>query len=227
MKTRHHYLLLVTSLLLIGNSVFAQKINDTTTLPAQFLFPHFTEGVMVMKDGKSFRGKLNYNTEIDQMQFLNPDNEILSIAYPEKVSSVSIGNRNFIYINKNFAEFLTTGTVSLCSRVHRTRFVDKIGAYGGVSPSSSITSMASVIGRDGHVSDLSLNEHITYKTDQVFYILLEGKMKMILNQRDLLKCFPSKKELIRQEIERQQTKFDNADSMKKIIEWIDANKIIE
>ena len=72
---------------------------------------------------------------------------------------------------------------------------------------------------------MSNNEEITFTKTLIFYVTNSGKTRIVLNQNDLLKCFSSKKELINQELEKQNTKFNSIESVKKIIDWINANGI--
>jgi len=45
------------------------------------------------------------------------------------------------------------------------------------------------------------------------------------NQINLLKCFSTKKDLIAEEIKKQNVNFTSIDSVKKFIDWINANGI--
>jgi hypothetical protein len=212
--------------LLISNLTFSQQKKDNTNVSTPFLFSQFTEGTILFKDGSSNRGLLNYNTTIDEMQFIGPNEEVLSFAEPQKVSTVTIANRRFMNYQNHFVEILVEGSTSLFVRVHQNRYAEKIGAYGGASGTSSIDSYSSFKGNDGRYTELSPNEAVTYKSEYVFYLLHTDKMKMVLTKSDFIKYFSSSKEQLKQEIERQNIKFDNIDSVKKIVSWVNANGII-
>ena len=216
---------LLVCFLLISNFVFCQQKNDTTSLPYQFLFRHFTDGMVVLKDGQKFNVKLNYDTSTDQMQFVGTDNVIMNLAEPEKISMVAIGKRNFFYIREFFTELINDGPVSLYLRVHEKRIAQQIGGYGGISPTSSIEAVTSLTTSDGNSNTLKRNELVDYKTEYVFSVMTKGKIKIVSTQNELLKCFPSHKDLLKQEMDKQNTKLDSIDSVKKIIEWINANGI--
>ena len=159
------------------------------------------------------------------MQFLGDGNTIMSIAKPEDVSKVTILNRSFFYIKNYFVELLTEGPVSLYSRIHQQRNAEKIGAYGGASPSSSIQSVSTFHSSDGRIDNLTPNEVVNYITSISYYLVYNGKTKLVFNQNDLLKCFPSKKEELKKELDKENTKFNSTDSVKKIVEWMNANGI--
>lgn len=223
MKTKHLHTLIIC-FLLIGNLAYSQPKNDTVSGSSPFLFPQFTEGTIVFKDGSSNRGMFNYDTSLDEIQFIGPNKEILALAQPEKVAMINIGNRRFMNAKNSFIEILIEGPVSLCLKIHQRRIAEKIGAYGSASGTTSIDTYSSYK-TEGRYVNLSPNEAVSYKKEYSFYLLQNDKMKLIVAKNDLLKYFSSNKELLKQEMERQYTKFNDIDSIKKIISWINANGI--
>lgn len=211
-------------LLLTSNLTFSQQKKDTTG-SSQFLFPKFTDGVVSLKDGSIANAKLNYDTYVDQMQFLGVDNVIMAIAEPEKVVKITISNHEFYYIRNNCVELISKGAVLLFVRVHHQRIAEKNGAYGGASPATSIQTLSTLYSGDGRVSKLSRDEEVSYTTTLNYYITNSGKTRVVLNQNDLLKCFSSEKELIKQELDKQNTKFNSTESVKKLVDWMNSNGI--
>ena len=94
------------------------------------------------------------------MQFLGAKDEILYLSNPEKILRVDISNRTFIYLKNYFVETISEGPVSLYLRIHVTRTVKKVGAYGGESSVSSIGSYSAYYGNDGTITRLSPNEKV-------------------------------------------------------------------
>jgi len=222
---------LIVNFLLISNYVLSQQTINTRLDSSLYLFPQFTDGTVKLKDFKILKGKLNYNFYLDQMQFLGPNNTIMTLAEPEKVDSVDIGDHKFINFKNTFIETISKGPVYLYLRTHVGRTTRKIGAYGttgidsGISTVSSFTAYTSDKQGTTEINSLKSNEKTVQHTDLIFYILNSGEIKKISNQKDLIKCFSSNKDLIQQELERQHTKFNSIESMKKIIDWINANGI--
>ncbi len=224
---------LLVNFLLISNYVLSQQTTNTRLDPSLYLFPEFTDGTVQLIDSKIWNGKLNYNFYLDQMQFLGPINTIMTLTEPEKVVSIDIGDHKFINFKNTFIETITNGPILLCLRKHVGRTTRKIGAYGttgidsGISTISSYTAYTSDKQGTTDINSLKSNEKTVQHTDLNFYILNSGEIIKISNQKDLIKCFSSNKDLIRQELERQHTKFNSIESMKKIIDWINANEIID
>lgn len=225
MKTQLRITLLFC-FLIISNLMIAQTKKDSTLITSRFLLPQFTDGIVLMKDGTSYGAKLNYDGASDQIQFLDVDNKILFIGEPDKVNNVKIGNRTFIYRKNYFMEMLISGPVSLYSRAHLQKLVLKNGAYGSSTATSSIQSLSSMRIGDGGTTQLTANENAVYDKEIYFYLVIKEKMKVIINEKELLKCFPSKKDLLKQELDKEQTNFKSTESMIKIVEWINANGIM-
>ena len=224
MKNVLHYILLIC-FLLISNLSFSQPQKDSILTSTRFLFPQFTDGKVILKDGVVVSAKLNYDTFTDQMQFMGANNVVMNISEPEKVINVVILNRTFSYLKNYFVEDISNGTVTLSTRLHQQQIAEKNGAYGGSSPATSIQSISSLYQGDGTVNKLSSNETVSYNRTLTFYITVNGKTKIVFNQNDFLKCFPSKKDVIKQEIDKENCKFSSVESVKKIVDWMNKNGI--
>lgn len=209
----------------MSNLAFSQPKSDVQFDITNYLLPKFTDGIIKMKDGNVAGGKLNYNTVIDEMQFITDKNELLSVADPSAVVQVVIGDRNFYYLKNYFFELVSDGNILLFSRIHVKRFEEKIGAYGGTSSTSSITSVSSYTSDNGTLTKLSAGVKVSLQTEVIYYVMVNGKYKLVLTKNDLFKLFPVNKDLIRQEIDKQNIKFDSVESFKKIIDWINTKGI--
>lgn len=224
MKNLLHSILYI-SFLLISTLSYSQSNSDSVQVSSQFLFPQFTEGKVVLKDGTVAAGKLNYDTFLDQMQFMGVNNVVMNIAEPNKVVIITIQDRNFIYLKDYFVEQLSDGPVKLYARLHQSQLVEKIGAYGGASAVSSIKSLSSVDNGNGNYQQLKSNDKVSYTKSLTYYVTINGKTKIVYDQNDFLKCFPSKKVLVKQEIDKENCKFASAEAVKKIVDWMNTNGI--
>ena len=204
---------------------FSQTKSDISFDPSFYLLPKFTDGTIKMKDGNVAGGKLNYNTVLDEMQFIGDKNEILSVADPSAVVLVVIGDRKFYYLKNYFFELVADGNILLFARIHVKRFEEKIGAYGGTSSTSSITSVSSYTSDIGTLTKLNAGVKVSLQTEVVYYAAVNGKYKLVLTKNDLFKLFPANKDLIKQEMDKENIKFEVVDSFKKIIDFINTKGI--
>lgn len=224
MKTKLYFSFAIACLF-FSNIAFSQTKSEITFDASYYLLPQFTDGTIKMKDGNLAGGKLNYNTVVDEMQFISDKNEILSVADPSQVVLITIGDRKFYYLKNYFFELVADGNILLFSRIHVKRFEEKIGAYGGTSSTSSITSVSSYTSDNGTLTKLNAGVKFSLQKEVVYYVVVNGKYKLVLTKNDLFKLFPANKDLIKQEMEKQNIQFDSVDSFKKIIDWINVKGI--
>jgi len=217
------YFPLLICLLLISNLTFSQQRTETAS---EFLFLNFTSGIVMLKDNSVVNTKLNYDTFTNQMLYMGADSVLMTFAEPEKVIQVSISNRNFFYVKNYFVELLTDGPVLLYSRIHNEKIAEKAGAYGGASPATNVQTVSSVSSVTGRVTKMSsVNEDVSYVKSIIFYVTINDKTRIVMSQSDFLKCFPSKKDFIKSEIEKQNTKFNSVESVKKLVDWMNTSGI--
>src|SRR3990170_3843150 len=62
-----------------------------------YLFPDFTTGVVVSKDGSTSKGLLNYNMLNEEMQFIAPKGDTLSLAEEHTIKFIALGKDSFFY----------------------------------------------------------------------------------------------------------------------------------
>jgi hypothetical protein len=206
--------------LLISNLTFSQQRKETAS---EFLFPNFTSGIVMLKDNSVINTKLNYDTFTNQMLYMGADSVLMTFAEPEKVNYVAISNRNFFYIKNYFAELQTNGPILLYSRIHNEKISDKAGSYASASPATRTQAVSSIGSLDGRLTGVT--EDASYIQSVNFYVTINDKTRVVSNQNDFLKCFPSKKELIKVELEKQSTKFSSIEAVKKLVDWMNANGI--
>ena len=170
-----------------------KDLEDFTTLGQQYLFAEFEEGTVLKKDGSYARGKMNYNLVVGEMQFIDPQKEeVLALAEITNVAAVSILGRFFVPFSSKgeFLEILTDGTGSLgVKRRTVARPYGKEGAYGTINTSSSIESIQTVTS-DGKPETISVSDYKLITSQSLYYLLTNGKSKLILNKKTILNAYP-------------------------------------
>lgn len=162
----------------------------------------------------------------DQMQFLDKNNLKIAFAEPQKVLMIEITDRKFYYIKKHFVELIYDDLVPLYVRFHQEVISDKNVDFGYESSGSRIQTVSSVyIRNDTAIRTSKLDEDLLFLKTYFFYVTNKGKTRTVLNKKELLKCFSSKKGLILNQLEKQKTNFNSIESVRKIIEWINVNGI--
>ncbi|MDR1197751.1 MAG: hypothetical protein LBK94_01890 [Prevotellaceae bacterium] len=118
-------LLLICSICTAQEKVKVENVNineedilDALPRNAVYIFPDFIKGKVFFDNGATSTAELNYNTLLGEMQFLDKDGNILSLANPQDVTYITIDKKVFYYVtDKAFAELLVNSdNVKLCSK---------------------------------------------------------------------------------------------------------------
>jgi len=196
----------------------ADDLSGKVSAQLQYLFPEFTDGVVLFKNASRSAGKLNYNMLVGEMQFLNND-EVMTFDVGD-VSSVTINNRTFYpYKGNEYAEEILSTDVGQL-RVRRKGNVApyaKKGAYGTSSSTSSITSYSS-INSSNQQYNLSIANDVLISVRNFYYLVGEnGKYTQIMNVKTFTKQFPAYRTQIEAFVKDNNIRFDKEDDLKKLL----------
>ncbi len=152
---------------------------DTLNVNTMYRFKDFTKGLLNYKDGKSAASRFNINMLIDEIQFINPAGDTLSVTDENTIDNVMIGDQLF-YLKKGAIEVVGNyKPVQLgVSQKMTTRAKDRIGAYGESSGTTAITSTGSLYANDKAFT-LKPNENILLAKTVEFYFI-RGDQNIIL-----------------------------------------------
>lgn len=138
--------ILLISLLFAYLAPFAQQQKKYTIQPGESLFevvpkdemyayPSFQNGVVYFRNGVRSAARLNYNFINEEILFVSPANDTLTILNPNEVKSVSIGSDQFFYATNRFVKL---DTVIGDTKIGIAGFFvvigkRKVGAYGSTT----------------------------------------------------------------------------------------------
>jgi hypothetical protein len=174
-----------------------ERYNDVSQMMShttQYLLPAFEKGTVIFKNGETAAARLNYNMLIEQMQFMEADSSIMSIANLDEVMYVSIGKRFFVKYKAQFIEVIVDGDVQL-GVARKLRIVDhrKDGGYGGTTSLMKVESVSTLSG--AAADHLVGTEKIVYEESTTYYLVAGGKPK-VASKKVFAKMFPACKESI-------------------------------
>ncbi|MDR3287597.1 MAG: hypothetical protein LBT27_09170 [Prevotellaceae bacterium] len=132
----------------VDNVSTEDEINDKLPRNLIYRFEQFVDGTVIKKDGNVIPAKLNYNTLVEEMQFISDGDKILALGKPEDVEYIIIDKKIFMHTSgKKFAEIVATGNVELLTNRHtKSDAVEvKNGAYGTSSTTSTTKSYTSAV----------------------------------------------------------------------------------
>ena len=188
-----------------------QNLSENESLRnAVYIFPEFMQGKVFFKNGTTSSAKLNYNTLIGEMQFLDNDENILSIANPQDVEFVLIDKKVFCHFSgKTFIQLvLMNENIKLFVK----RFTESTehhakGAYGQSNTTSAITNINTTY--SFKKNELSVYKELRFNIRDEFYLENNGKFNKINNMKSFTKIFPQFKNEIIRFAESNKTNFKN------------------
>ena len=213
------YCIVISGLIFISS--YAQpKIKEIT----HYLFPEFTQGVILMKAGEKNGTLLNYNSLTEEMIFEN-NGKKLAIAQRElvRIDTVYIKDRKFIVLNENFVEFLYHSKWDLYIE-HKCDVKEpgKPTGYGGTSKTTAVNSYSSFYS-EGTVYDLKLPDGYETRPYTYYWLKKNGELNKFRNMRELKKLYKEKEDIFKAYVKKHRVKYDNQESIIQLIEYLETN----
>lgn len=203
------------------NSSYSQAIVKELS---HYLFPEFTQGIILMKNGMKNNVLLNYNSLTEEMIFKDKG-KMLAIGKTELelVDTVFIKDRKFFTLNNKFVEVIYHSKCELYAE-HKCSAIEKgnVTAYGGTSETSATTSYSS-INSDGRYYELELPENYRIEPYTYYWLKKNGELNMFINMKQLMKLYDDKKDLFKAYVKKHDVKYNNQESIVQLIEYLETN----
>ena len=216
MKRRGFFIVLFSIIYSVTCLVSGQD-EEELSLP-QFLYPDFSEGTILLKNGQKRNMPMNYNLLTEKMVF-HQNGKPYDLAGIETIDTVFIQKTCFIPMGNIFYEVAVNNKATLLIQ-HRGSLIPpgKPAPYGGVSHTSSTTSYSSINTAGGTYnlkmpSDFSVNYH------PVYLLRIDYEIHTFTKQSQFLKIFPGKENELKTFIKANKIKFDKKENLVKLIEY--------
>ena len=216
---KHIYCILISCLISISS--YAQQENIEMT---HYLFPEFTQGVILMKSGIRNYALLNYNSLTEQMIFEKTGKK-LAITPNELrlVDTVFIENRKFITFNSAFVELLSHSKWDLYIE-HKCEVEDlgKPSGYGGTSKTHAIKTYSSFYSK-GKSHQLKLPKGYKLKPYAHYWLKNKRNLNKFTSMKELKKLYKDKKDLYKAYLKKDRVKYDDQEGVIRLIEYLESN----
>lgn len=189
---------------------------------SHYLFPDFTQGTILMKNGTQRSAQLNYNSMTEEMVFEERGQRLaISEADMQRIDSVFIEGRIFVIINQKFKEVLINDSYILYAE-HKCNVVSpgKPAAYGGRSHSSTSTSYGRITTSAG-IYELKLPDGYEAKPYIVYWLRKSDQLERFANVRQLRRLYSDKRNELRDYTRRHDVDFNNQDDVKRLIRFLE------
>lgn len=189
---------------------------------SHYIFPEFSKGVVLMKNGVKNEAMLNFNSLTEEMIFDNKGTK-LAMTQLDQVDTVYVKDRKFFILNNKFVEVIFKSKVALYAE-HRCSVKDpgKPAAYGGTSQTSATTTYSSFLS-GGQVYELKLPDGIVTKPYIEYWFGKDGKVNKFLTVRQLLKLCGDKEEAAKAYAKENNVKYENQESIIGLIRYLNGN----
>ena len=186
----------------------------------KFIAKDYTSGFVKFKDGTSARGPVNISTIEKRIYFINPQGEIQVLANEDKVDYVAFGGKTYIKSRYGYVELVRSNEQAALGIVRRVTFLEgeKTGAFGTKSETTSITSVNTFF-EGGNMYTLGVNQNTPYRYKVIPY-LYKGDKVLLSTKKNLLKCFPDKKEAIESYLKDHAVDFERLEDMNRLFDAI-------
>lgn len=186
----------------------------------QFLLKDFQDGYVFYKDGRQFQVPMNYSLLIKKFLFIdqNDNNNIKEFLEPEMVATIKIGERIFLPTKDGATEVLQMDPPIFVQYRGSMRWEGKKVGYGGRSETSAVESYSSF--QSGNtVHKLETEKLILTRIDKIFRIERNGKQYRFINEKQFLKAFPEKKEVLKEYIKKNDFDFNAIDDVLQVYNY--------
>lgn len=191
---------------------------------SHYIFPEFSRGTVLLKNGTEYNSLLNYNSITEEMIFEDQGKRLaVSKELLDQIDTVFIRDRKFILLNKEFIELVHHSTIDLfVEHKCRVNAPGKPSGYGGTSQTAAITSYSSFYS-DGKLYDLKLPEGYVPKPYFYYWLKKNGDYKIFVNMKQLRDLYPDKKEIFKDYLKKQGIKYEYQEGIVQLIEYLENN----
>jgi hypothetical protein len=191
---------------------------------SHYLFPEFTQGVILMKSGIKNKALLNYNSLTEEMIFENNGKKLaIGKGELELVDTVFIKDRKFFTLNSKFIELIYHSKCDLYAE-HKCSVKEpgKPAAYGGTTETSATTSYSS-FSSGGKIYELKLPDGYETKTYTYYWLKKNGELNKFINMRQLMKLYYDKEDLFKAYVKKNAVDFNKQESIVQLIKYLETN----
>ena len=196
--------MMLASLICLVTAIFAQSEENSS-----FLFPQFKDSFIYYRDGRRFNVPLNYNLITSQFIFIDKNDGDLKKEFtePGMIVAIEVDGRTFLPPSEGATEVIQSEPafyVSYRGMVKKERSV----AYGGTTQTASVDSYSQIRGV-GVIGGTDGTHKTLADIDNEYKVKVGKKSKRFSNEKQFLKLFPDKKEILIRYLEEKQVDFDN------------------
>jgi hypothetical protein len=199
---------------------------DSISKHYSYLFPFFQDATVKFRDGRSFVYKINFNTVLCDMQFINPKGDTLVITNAELIDSILVDSCSFIYdYQKGYFQILAVSDAAKLV-VHRQSTFDpvQIGGMGEERSSGGVEMINSVSGRQGTFPLVLSQDIYVLKKTSYLVVYKNGEMENA-GKAAFMKIYGGDKKSFDQFVKANKIDFNKQGDLEKLFHSCTQSKI--
>jgi len=198
-----------------------EEIKDAIPLNVRYRYPQFVSGMVYFKNGTQSEGRLNLNLLNEEMQFINPAADTLSIDNEATIKYITIESDTFYYSKRRYLELISRNASIQLAKKERLKIGEakKIGGYDQPSPTSAITSVSRIY-QGTEVADLKQRAELLLVKETIYYIGDKYNNFLEANRKNLVKMFGRQEVNIDHFLKENKIRFYKEDDLKMLINFL-------
>jgi hypothetical protein len=222
---------IICSILLINNCLSAQKnksvtvkagtrVTDYFTVAERYRYPSFTEGKVILKNGKIFPSRFNLNFLTGEMQFIQlPDT--LSLTDTRDLKSIIVAQDTFYYHN-DYLEIIHSGVFKVyLKQAIIIQDIQKEGAYGTINR-SGVSELYGHVLTGGNSVDLILRQDMVLQKITDYFYSTPGNEFIHFTKKNIINILPGKEDVIKSYLKSNKIDFESREDLLKLAEFVNS-----
>ena len=185
-----------------------------------YRYPSFEAGIVEYKDGKRYKGTMNYNKVLGVIQFIDEKGDTLAMSNEEQISSIHIGKDVYIYAPPCLLAVKAEGKAWLYKN-ERVRIADKqkTGGYGIPNTAGTIDAITQIDTRVNY-NQIEMNESLLISRVTTYYIENQSGQIFPASKKNVLNMYPKHEDKIREYVKTYGVDFSREDHLLDLTEFL-------
>lgn len=190
-------------------------------IPAEeiYRYSRFELADISFKDGTMLRSWLNYNSLFGEMQFIDPNDDTLSIAEEKNIRWIAVEKDSF-YFSEGWLEQVTNNNIVKLVRKKKIALSNKeqiggmdVPGFGSIETYTKYTGSQSM-------KDLVAKEKLTYTVFNTYYFGDRFNHFFPANKKSLLKIYGKQQKIIEQYLEENKIDFTSENELIGLLTYL-------
>lgn len=185
-----------------------------------YMYPSFRQGAVYYKNKSTAGGAINYSYLTQELLFIGPAGDTLSVEAPEEIDSVTI-DKDVLYFYKGLVKLDTiTGEARLASSHIFSPADKKVVGFNGISTSST-SNMTYVQYKINPGTTMVADEQTVLLKNKVFYIGDRMNHFLPVTKKNLHKFYSKKEKALSTYLEQNAVNYSNRTDLVKLLAFME------